>query len=419
MQGKTKVCKNCKTEFSKTDAQKARLETDEKYNVQYCTACGVVHSFKKYIYTLTLSSPIFVRLLKQYSAIKRQVTYLKLNLAAREFINQHPDFLADFDKLMAEKQCSLGELADFLIREQRFKAATEQTQDVAALLKKLVAASFFKFLSSKRNSISNNEAAELILKSQPNFFETCDTNNEDLKTCDLKTAFGHYNGSSGNCAKKVATRLWRALRFLGVCNDLLKRGDPQVQLLDLDYNKDLDYKKLITRVMPASRAKVEILLDSVKNLGFLPECFFTVEITRKETKYVVPIIGREVTFKKGDGVYKKTIKKGKSRKLFLKDFANNEVETRKLKPKKFEYLAIMNIQRADKVAEILKKMGDNIWLANVYTLSLPKKKDDRKSDPSKISTSVKNFTKASKKKREAKKGQGAKTKRASRQIKNE
>lgn len=361
MQGKVKDCKNCRAKFDKKDPAAAKLLCSENFNVNYCSNCGWVHSFKKYIYTLTLNIPEITALVKKYVDIKRQVTFIRLAELTREFLTIKPELEEDFATLVGTRKVSPGEITDALIREHRFKTAKEED---LPLINRLVSVGFFKYLSERRNSMTNETALEILLKQNPLFLTTCGAD-----SIDAAETIGHYHGSSGNCAKKVATRLWRSLRFLHKCNLIAQKLNPEtLHLIDLNYNKQ-PIASVLKRLTATSRDKVARLLEEAQKENYVPDCFFRVSITRKETKYVVPLVTREVPSKKGTGAPMKQIKKGKSRRLFIQDFKDATVETRKLKPKEFEYLAIMNIQKAEKMAEVLKKMGDDIWLANVYTLA--------------------------------------------------
>lgn len=387
-QKRQRRCKNCKVTFkSGAGPNEPRLEFTQLYNIYSCSECGAVNSFKKYIYNLAITSPPLIELLKKYVGIKKHVNLIKLE----EIFNRFCAIVADNGEIAqlvteAAQKVNMGpiELVDLLIREHRFnKKKTENHH--SELISKLDSLGFFKFVSEQRPAMPKAiQVVEKQISMNPLFLQQVFGKEEDI--VDFKS--GHYNGSSGNCAKKVATRIWRALRFLSECNKLVQAYFPDTgYVLDMDYNKDLNVPDLIKRVMPVSREKVEKLLAGARS----PELdrFFCVSITRKETKYCTPMVEKLVPSKKGGGgcetvVNTKMVRKKKSRKLMLEDFLKNDYEFQRLKPKNFEYLAVMNVQNSDKVADILKKMGTCIWLANVYTLNMAKPTNEER--PKKVAT---------------------------------
>lgn len=381
--GKKKRCKNCKATFA---AGAARLETHKQYNVRWCSNCGAVNSFKKNIYNLTIKTPALINLLKKYVSIKKDISFLRFENWGRHFLT--PALQAEVAEFASSKNIGFGEAIGSLIGDYRFKKSTRQIlEQSGALVKKLESCGFFSFASNNRllTGQEHLDLVESLIVQDPEYLVKKVDPNVDL----VEFKAGHYNGSPGNCAKKVATRKWRALRFLAACNQLVLKHYPdrKTNLIDLDYNKELDKLSLLSRVMPSSRGKVHEILQEAHEISnpLAPERLFPVSISRKETKYWIPEIAQPEPCIEGGqseenkAQSKKVVYKPKTRKLFIQDYQNeaNKVTQHKLSPKTFDYLAVMNIQNSEKVADVLKKMGDNIWLANVYTLNLPRTKPTR------------------------------------------
>lgn len=380
--GKTKQCKNCSAHF---DGNNTRLEVNTKYNLRWCSNCAAVNSFKKYIYNLTIKTPALSTLLMKYVAIKRRLSRLKDETIGNAFFQTAPLLRPEVESYAAANNICMGEAISLLIRANRFQNTVRQDVAQGNLYNELNNAGFFKHIANNKSAIPTNEQLfDLLISQDPEYLSKVPTNSD---LTEFKS--GHYNVSPGNCAKKVATRIWRALRFLSNCNQqVLARYPDSPHLLELNYNKDVTVSQIMGRIMTSSRGKVwKVFQDSLQvdqqqpaqTNGLKLEKYFCISINRKETKYWIPTIAQPPPPKKdNDTTPVQPTFKTKSRKLFIQDYVDNRVEHKKLQAKTFDYLAVMSVQNSDKVADVLKKMGDNIWLANVYTLNVPRTKNELK-----------------------------------------
>lgn len=400
---RTKKCPNCKLVFTNRTEEILFTPAIKCYS---CAACSAVLNKKRCVFAVDLAPiPVIRNLLNVHQRIKALANYQKWVEAFVELYAENPDLPKVFGSLdlsalidttiALENKIQVCTQIDNLNREYRLRsfringkrsatkatdadgdddeAAPAPSNEMLNQMKVMEEYKIFSLIKKYRRTSSSLAFITEKLRADETYLTRITSSSDEFKLLDNK--LGHYSGTAGNAAKKASTRIWRALRFLESCNKIVSSYYPKtLHIIDLNFNRNTNVANMFDTVkLESSKPNVRKLFAAAQSSQAQNECqvaldrFFYIRMARKESRYNTPI------------------NPANKKQIFLNDYGDIQKESEKsfktctLAHKDFDYIVIMNLQSKDKMTKMrenknsaLIKMGEEIWLANVYALNAKK-----------------------------------------------
>lgn len=416
---RTKKCPNCKLVFTNRAEEILFTPAIKCYS---CVACGAILNKKRCVFAVDLAPiPVIRNLLNMHQRIKALANYQKWVEAFVELYAENPSLPRVFGTLdlnplidtsiALENKIQICTQIDNLNREYRLRSfrisggsggsgkkaaqssaadddddddGEDEAGDVPATNEMLTQMKFmeehkiFSLIKKYRRTSSSVAFITEKLRADETYLTRITSASEEFKLLDSK--LGHYSGTAGNAAKKASTRIWRALRFLEACNKIVSTYYPKtLHIIDLNFNRNTNVATMFDMVkLESSKPNVRKLFAAAQSSQAQNECqvaldrFFYIRMARKESRYNTPT------------------NPANKKQIFLSDYGDvnaakdqssggRAFKTCTLAHKDFDYIVIMNLQSKDKMTKMrenknsaLIKMGEEIWLANVYALNTKK-----------------------------------------------
>lgn len=390
---RTKKCPNCLAVFTNREKDIVYTPPIKCYS---CATCTAVLSKKRCVFAVDLAPiPVIRNLLNLHQRIKALANYQKWVEAFCAMYEAYPDLPRTFGTLditrlldtsvALEQKIVVCTQIDNLNREYRLRSfrikAEDDQEEVEATsnemldqMRAMEAHKIFSLVKKYRQTSSSLAFITAKLEGDEAYLTKISAISEDFKL--LESKLGHYSGTAGNAAKKASTRIWRALRFLESCNKIVSRFYPKtLHVIDLNFNRNTNVSSLFDTVkLETSKPNVRKLFANAQSSQAQNECqvaldrFFYIRMARKESRYNMPL------------------EPANRKQIFLSDYGDfsspsskNAYKSCTLAHKDFDYIVIMSLQSKEKMSKMrentgssLYKMGEEIWLANVYALNAKK-----------------------------------------------
>lgn len=210
----------------------------------------------------------------------------------------------------------------------------------------------------------------------------------------FKKLDGHYNGPSGNAAKKACTRIWRKLRALEDIDKHHRKVHSCGAVLPLDYNEGASLESFSSQLKHLEKLRTfklhsRLACESkeVSERGCDLDRYFVIYIVGKLISLRYPYYCENdapaLTPSCSKPSQSRSISKKTGTKITnlndLKNIKDGQVVVPASWPctkKLFPYFCVCHLQPEDKMQKIYKstnlhRMGKHVWLPNVYSFNAP------------------------------------------------